>query len=390
MTFRIGLVAGESSGDMLGQGLIRALRERFPDAEFSGIGGPRMQEEGFSSLEDMERLSVMGFVEPLGRLPELLGIMRRLQRHFETWRADVVVGIDSPGFNLRLEQRLHDAGLRTVHYVSPSVWAWGRKRVQRMAGSVDLVLALLPFETAIYEEHGIAAEFVGHPLADRIDPRAGYDRTLCDTHRESFGISSAGPVVALMPGSRHNEVARLGLPFLQAFQLCLDARPDLRAVIPCATPARRAQIAAMIEELPGSVGERCVLMDGQSHEAMLAADVVVLASGTATLEAMLLRRPMVVAYRLAPLTWMLASRLLRVPHVSLPNLLAREELVPELLQAAVTPDALRTAILGWLNDREAVDRLSRRFDGLHGVLRRNASDRAADAILQLTRTGGRD
>lgn len=387
MTLRIGLVAGESSGDMLGQGLIQALRKRCPDAEFSGIGGPRMQEEGFRSLEDMDRLSVMGFVEPLGRLPELLGIMHRLQQHFETWRADVVIGIDSPGFNLRLEQRLHDAGLRTVHYVSPSVWAWGRKRVERMARSVDLVLALLPFETAIYEEQGMAVEFVGHPLADRIDPGAGYDRTLRDRHRESFGLSGKAPVVALMPGSRHNEVARLGQPFLRAFLSCLDAQPDLRAVIPCATPARREQMATMIESLSGSLAERCVLVDGQSHEALLAADVVMLASGTATLEALLLRRPMVVAYRLAPLTWMLASRLVRVPHVSLPNLLAREELVPELLQSAATPAALRTAMLGWLNDREAVDRLCRRFDALHDVLRCNASDRAADAVLKLTGKG---
>ncbi|MEX1196995.1 MAG: lipid-A-disaccharide synthase [Pseudohongiellaceae bacterium] len=388
MTLRIGLVAGESSGDMLGQGLIRALRERCPDVEFSGIGGPRMQEEGFRSLEDMERLSVMGFVEPLGRLPELLGIMSRVQQHFETWRADVVIGIDSPGFNLRLERRLHEAGLRTVHYVSPSVWAWGRKRVQRMAGNVDLVLALLPFETAIYQEQGIAAEFVGHPLADRIDPGTGYDRLVRDRHRETFGIAGEAPVIALMPGSRHNEVARLGQLFLRAFQSCLDVRPDLRAVIPCATPARRTQVAAMVEALPASCRERCVLLDGQSHEAMLSADVVVLASGTATLEGMLLRRPMVVAYRLAPLTWMLASRLLRVPYVSLPNLLAGDELIPELLQSAVTPDALRGAILRWLGDRDAVERLCRRFDGLHEVLRRDASDRAAGAVLRLTGAAG--
>lgn len=390
MTLRIGLVAGESSGDMLGQDLIRALRECCPGAEFSGIGGPRMQEQGFHSLEDMERLSVMGFVEPLGRLPELFGIMRRLQRHFETWRADVVIGIDSPGFNLRLERRLHDAGLRTVHYVSPSVWAWGRKRVERMRGSVDLVLALLPFETAIYEEHGIDVEFVGHPLADRIDPGAGYDRALRDGHRHAFGLPLELPVVALMPGSRHNEVARLGLPFLHAFQACLQAQPELRALIPCATPARRVQMTAMIEELPAAVRERCVLVNGCSHEAMLAADAVMLASGTATLEAMLLRRPMVVAYRLAPLTWMLASRLLRVPYVSLPNLLAREALVPELLQSAATPQALCAAMLEWLDNREAAMRLCRRFDTLHGVLHRNASDRAAEAILRLTGSGGSD
>lgn len=390
MALRIGLVAGESSGDMLGQGLMHALRQRCPDVEFSGIGGPRMQEEGLVSIADMERLSVMGFVEPLGRLPELLGIMGRLQQHFVNRQVDVVIGIDSPGFNLRLEKRLHDAGLKTVHYVSPSVWAWGKNRVHRMADAVDLVLALLPFETAVYREHGIAVEFVGHPLADRIDPGTGRDISVRTDHRIRLGLDAGDPVVALMPGSRHNEVARLGLPFLQAFQASLGARPGLQAVIPCASPARRVQLTGMIRQLSESgddLSGHCVLLDGQSHEAMLAADMVVLASGTATLEAMLLRRPMVVAYRLAPLTWMLATLLVRIPHVSLPNLLAGEALVPELLQSGATPQALQSAMLAILDDARSTERLCQRFDVLHEVLRRGADFRAADAVLRLLGKG---
>jgi len=386
MTLRIGLVAGESSGDMLGHGLMLSLRRRYPDVEFSGIGGPRMIAEGFVSIAEMERLSVMGCVEPLGRLPELLGIMRRLRQHFTSWRADVVIGIDSPGFNLRLEQHLHDAGLTTVHYVSPSVWAWGRKRVHRMSRSTDLVLTLLPFEAAVYQEHGIPAEFVGHPLADRIDPVTGYDDSVKSDRRLALGLSVDNPVVALLPGSRHNEVARLGLPFLQAFRASLESRSDLRAVIPCASAARRAQVTGLLDRVSDSVvdmHDHCVLVDGQSHEAMLSADVVMLASGTAALEAMLLRRPMVVAYRLAPLTWMLALRLVRVNHVSLPNLLAGEDLVPELLQSRVTPPILQSTMLDLLDNDAATARLCKRFDTLHDVLRRGADTRAADAILRL-------
>ncbi len=390
MTLRIGLVAGESSGDMLGRGLMDALAERHANVEFSGIGGPRMLAAGFTSIADMDRLSVMGFIEPLGRLPELLGIMRRLQQHFLDWRADVVIGIDSPGFNLRLEKRLHDAGLPTVHYVSPSVWAWGRKRVLKMVDSVDLVLALLPFETDIYRQHGIPVEFVGHPLADSIDPGLGNDEAVRTEHRERFGIPVGAPVLALMPGSRHGEVGRLAMPFLQTFRWCLKSQPDLLAVIPCATPARRQQIQEVIEHLSkddSTLAERCVLVDGRSREAMLASDVVLLASGTATLEALLLRRPMVVAYRLAPLTWMLASRLLRVPFVSLPNLLAGQRIVPELLQGQATPQALQHEVQGWLRDRAASRIACERFDDLHRMLRRDANRRAADAVTRLLGIG---
>lgn len=387
----IGIVAGETSGDILGAGLIRALRERYPHARFAGVGGPQMLACGFETITPMERLSVMGFVEPLGRLPELLRLKRDLVTLFQQQKPAVFIGIDSPGFNLRLEQPLHDLGIPVVHYVSPSVWAWGQKRIHNIARAVDLMLTLFPFESAIYQQHNIPVHCVGHPMADRIDPDADQQQVRAQA-RQALGLADLpgdSSLVCLMPGSRRDEVARLAPVFLQAALACLKQQPGLKFLIPCANSLRLQQIQSLLEEFLASQSNATALraafyvFDGQSHDAMRAADVVLQASGTATLEAMLLKRPMVVAYRLSALTWMLASRLVKVPHVSLPNLLAGEELVPEFLQDAVTPQALSTALLRWLEDAPAREHLVARFDQIHRSIRLDADAEAASAIARL-------
>jgi lipid-A-disaccharide synthase len=378
-TLRIGMVAGEVSGDILGAGLIKAIQQRHPDAQFEGIGGPQMIACGFRSQIAMERLSVMGFIEPLGRLPELLRIKRNLEQHFIQNPPDVFVGIDSPGFNLRVERVLHDHGIRTVHYVSPSVWAWGEKRIHDIARAVDRVLALFPFETDIYERHGIGVSFIGHPLADQIDPEAD-DRQTRSEACDRLGLPADATVMALMPGSRRDEVARLGHIFVQTAIASLHRHPTLHFAIPCANAQRLQQMQSMLQAA-GVDPERFHLLDGQSHDAMKAADLVLLASGTATLEAMLLKRPMIVCYRLAPLTWLLASRLVKVPYVSLPNLLAGEALVPELLQHQVTVPALTACIDRLLADPEHRHRLVERFHHIHLQIRCGASGQAAAAVL---------
>jgi len=386
----IGIVAGETSGDILGAGLIKALRQRYPQARFVGVGGPQMLACGFHSITPMERLSVMGFVEPLGRLPELLRLKRDLVTLFTNEKPAVFIGIDSPGFNLRLEQPLHDLGIPVVHYVSPSVWAWGQKRIFKIKTAVDLMLTLFPFETGIYQKHQIAVHCVGHPMADRIDPDADQQQVRAEARKAlSLPEDLARPVVCLMPGSRRDEVARLAPEFLQAALRCLQQRPELLFVIPCANALRLQQVQALLDEFlvqhsnAAELRAAFKVTDGQSHDAMRAADVVLQASGTATLEAMLLKRPMVVAYKLSPLTWMLASRLVKVPYVSLPNLLAGEELVPEFLQHAVTLEALSSAVMHWLDNEAARQQLVERFDNIHRSIRLDADAEAAAAIARL-------
>ena len=339
---RIGMLAGEASGDILGSRVLRALRRHYPDLRAEGIGGPLMQAEGFDSLWPMERLSVMGFVEPLKRLPELLRIRRGLYRHFRDNPPDLFLGIDSPDFVLALEGRLRATGIPTAHLVSPSVWAWRQGRIKRIRRSVDHMLCLFPFETDIYHQHGVPATCVGHPLAEEIFP--AQDRA---TQRRALGLPDSGELVALLPGSRRGEVELLGPLFLAAAARLQLGRPQLHWVIPAASAERRAQLETL---LTATQGLRCTLLDGQSREAMAAADAVMLASGTATLEACLLQRPMVVAYRMAPLSWALVSWLVRSPFAALPNILAGRALVPELLQKAATPEALAATLEGLLDD----------------------------------------
>lgn len=368
---KIALVAGEASGDILGAGLMQAIRARHPDARFIGVGGPRMQAEGLVSDFPMERLAVMGLVEVLGRLPELLGRRRRLIRTLVDERPDVFIGIDAPDFNLGVELKLRQAGIRTVHYVSPSVWAWRQKRVLKIRRACDLMLTLFPFEAQFYEAQQVPVCFVGHPLADTIPLAA--DRMAA---RAALGLPEHGGVVALLPGSRGGEVQRLGSLFLDAAERLRGLRPGLRFVLPCASAERRAQLEAMLagRALP------LTLVDGRSHEVLAACDAVLIASGTATLEALLFKRPMVVAYRVAPLTYRILRRLVKSPYVSLPNLLAGRFLVPELIQDAATPQALAEALAPLLEDGAAQ---TEGFDAIHRALRRGASARAAEAVLQL-------
>jgi lipid-A-disaccharide synthase len=374
---RIAIVAGEISGDRLGAGLIRAVHARRPEVEFVGIGGPAMRSAGCDVWVASEELAVMGLAEVVRHLPRLRRILLDLELRLNTDQPDLYIGIDAPDFNLRLERRLRPTGLRTLHYVSPSVWAWRAGRVQVLREACDHVLCLLPFEADFLHRHGVAATFVGHPLADELpanpDPAPA---------RKALGLPMTGPVVAILPGSRAGELERMG-PVFAATAAWLQARvPDLSMVVPMATPALRARFAGLWN--PGATGGAQVhILDGQAQAAMAAADVVLLASGTATLEAMLINRPMVVAYRFSALTYGLlkALRLVRVEHFALPNLLAGERLVPELLQSAVTPAALGNEVLRWLGAPEDRANLRQRFTTLGTALRCHASDRAAEVVL---------
>jgi len=376
------MVAGEVSGDRLGAGLIRALRHHFPAARFAGVGGDAMQAEGFHSLHPMDRLAVMGLVEPLKRLPELLRMRRQLREHFRSQRPALFVGIDAPDFNLGLELGLRRAGIRTAHYVSPSVWAWRQGRIHKIARAVDHMLVLLPFEAEFYQRHGVPVTWVGHPLADELPLVPDTARA-----RRELGLPAAARVLALLPGSRRGEVEQLGPLFLDTLARCREQLPGLHCVLPAANSARRAQLDALLAARPTLALQ---VLDGQSQLAMAAADAVLLASGTSALEAMLLKKPMVVAYRTGRITHAVVSRMLRVPHVSLPNLLAGRELVPELLQERARVDALSAAVLRALGDDGARAELVAEFEALHRVLRRHASERAAEALARLIAEPRRD
>lgn len=371
----IAMVAGEASGDILGAGLIKALKNIYPDAEFIGIGGPKMIAEGFKTLYPMERLSVMGLVEVLGRLRELLKIRKDLGATLIEKKPDVFIGIDAPDFNLGLETRLKEAGIKTVHYVSPSVWAWREKRVFKVKKAVDLVLCLFPFEVDFYKKHNVPAVCVGHTLADAIDLET--DTTAA---REALGLKQDKPVVALLPGSRQGEVSRLGDLFLQAAELLHNFNDQIQFVIPAANDLRKEQLAELLSAVPKLNAK---LLDGQSREAMASADVVLMASGTAALEGMLLKKPLVVSYKVTAITAFLLRRMLKQPFVSLPNLLAGKELVPEILQEDATPENLAQAVINFLGDENAAASLKAEFLSLHTMLRKNADETAAQAIAKL-------
>jgi lipid-A-disaccharide synthase len=371
----IGIVVGEASGDILGAALITELRKIYPDAEFSGIGGPRMLALGFHSYFPQDRLAVMGLIEPLKRLPELLRIRKFLREHFIANRPAVFIGIDSPDFTISLEGSLKEKGIKTVHYVSPSVWAWRQKRVFKIAKSVDLMLTLLPFEAAFYEKHNVPVEFVGHHLADEIP----VDVDKYQARRE-LGIPEHARVVALLPGSRASEVERMGKLFMHSAVFCLEQDPELLFYIPAANSDRYRQLHHQLNDY---VDFPIQLFNGNSHKVMAAADVLLLASGTVTLEALLLKKPMVVAYKMAPLTFKILKWLVKTPYVSLPNLLANKLLVPELLQDDATPEKLSTAIINYFENPEETQALCNTFADMHGILKRNASERAARAIAKL-------
>jgi lipid-A-disaccharide synthase len=375
-SIRFAIVAGEASGDALGAGLVNALRERFPDAEFAGVCGPAMRAASVDAWADASELAVMGLAEVLSHLPRLLRLRRDLRERIREWKPDVFIGIDAPDFNLGLERWLKRRGVRTVHYVSPSVWAWRESRAAKIGASADRVLCLFPMEPPIYARHGVGAVFVGHPLADAIplDP----DRAAA---RAALDIAVHDPVLALLPGSRLGEIERMLPVFLEAATGVVAEFPELKVLVPAANAACRAAIERIIVDVPLALH----VLDGDAQKAMIASDVVLLASGTAALEAMLCKRPMVIGHRIAPLTHSIVRGLglLKSRFVSLPNVLAGEALVPELLQDDCTAPKLRDAVLAWLRDPEAAIALRPRFRGLHEVLRRDASARAADAVAEL-------
>lgn len=379
---RVAIVAGEVSGDILGGDLLAELRRRHPDLQVEGIGGELMQQQGMETLYPMERLAVMGLVEVLGRLPELLRVRRRLIRRWRQQPPDLFIGIDAPDFNLGLEKALRASAIPTVHYVSPSVWAWRRGRIHGIRRSTDLMLTLFPFEAAFYQAHQQPVAFVGHPLADQIP-------LLPDTSaaREALGLFVQRPVLALLPGSRAGEVAQLAPPFLRTARMLYERYPDLQFVLPAANQLRYDSLSALIESEFATLPVKLVLK--QSRLAMEASDAILIASGTATLEAMLYKKPMVVAYRMAPLTYRLLSRLVRSRWISLPNLLAQETLVAEVLQDDVCPERLLPELERVLRSGPEREQMVEHFTRLHLQLRQGASEKAATAVEQLLRQRGK-
>src|SRR5258705_7954100 len=374
---RVGMVAGEASGDLLGAPLIAALKARRRAMVFAGIGGPRMIAEGFESHHPMEKLSVRGYAEVLRSYIEIMGIRRRLTRAMLSERPDLFIGVDSSEFNLGLEQRLKDAGIPTIHYVSPSVWAWGRGRIKRMARAVNGILVMFPFEKPIYEQAGIPVSYVGHPLADVIpmDPKK-------DEARAQLRLPGGKLIVALLPGSRRSEVHYMASAFVLAAHRLRQEIRDVHFVCPTVTRATRDLVELALHQhqrtdLP------LTLLFGHSHEALAPADLALVASGTATLEAALFKTPMVIAYRQSAFTSSVMRALFYLPYVGLPNILAGEFLVPELIQDRASPAGLAAALLDLLRDTAGQRRQVERFHEFHHLLRQNTAVKAADAALSL-------
>lgn len=373
---KIAIIAGEHSGDILGADLITALQAIHPDAVFYGIGGPRMQALGFTALFDMEELAVMGIVEVLGRLPRLLQVKRKILTALLADTPDVFVGIDAPDFNLPVELKLKQAGIKTVHYVSPSVWAWRHKRIFKIAAATNMVLSLLPFEKAFYDKYQVPCTFVGHTMADTMP--LDVDKAAAKT---ALGLSPARPVLALMPGSRTNEIKLLAGDFLQAALLLQQQLPELQFVTNMVTEQKALQFNAIKQQIAPDLN--ITQFTGQARQVLLAADATFITSGTATLEAMLAKCLMVVAYRANWLTYQIGSRLVKLAHFSLPNLLAGRSMVPELLQHDVSPRALVEAMLPQLTASR--DTLLAEYRSLHQSIKCDASARAAQAILQVVK-----
>lgn len=372
----LALVAGEASGDLLAGMLVQGLRQRWPGLRAVGIGGPQMAAAGFEAWWPSDRLAVRGYVEVLPRLRELLRIRRQLgDRLLQTDRPDVFIGVDAPDFNLDLEARLRQSGVPTVHFVCPSIWAWRASKAVKLKQAADHVLCLFPFEPELLARHGIAATYVGHPLASVIP--AEPDRSGA---RSRLGLPPTGEVVAILPGSRASEIQYLGERFLQAAALMRKARPGLRFVLP-AIPSLKPRVDALVARL--DLGHVLTVVAGQSHDALAACDVTLIASGTATLEAALFKRPMVIAYNMHWLSWQMMRRKHLQPWVGLPNILAGEFLVPELIQEAATPAALAQATLAWLDQPARMRAVTSRFAELHRDLHRDTVQLATDAIEKI-------
>ena len=372
---RLGMVAGEASGDLLGGLLLQGLKARWPALQAAGIGGPAMAAQGFEAWWPHERLSVFGYVDALKRLPELLRTRRDVGDRLLRERPAAFIGIDAPDFNFGLETRLRQAGIKTLHFVCPSIWAWRGERVDKIRAAADHVLCLFPFEPALLQQHGIAASFVGHPLADLIPLQPPQEGA-----RVRLGLALDDTVVALLPGSRRSEILHLLPRLLAAAVLMRAERRELRFIVP-AVPALRSLIEGLVAQ--AGVAEWLSLLPGQSHEALAACDLTLVASGTAALEAALFKRPMVITYHLAWLNWQRMKRQAYQPWFGLPNILCGEFVVPELIQDAATPAALAREGLAWLDDAPRVAALQRRFHQLHLTLRQNTAQKAADALAQV-------
>ena len=371
---RIGIVAGEASGDLLGSHLIRALKQQRPDIEFVGIAGPKMMNEGAQSLFPIERLSVRGYLEVIKHLWGLLKLRRQLLSHFIENRLDLFIGIDAPDFNFWLERKLKSKGVKTIHYVSPSIWAWRKNRIKKIKHAVTEVLALFPFEPALYQDEGIPVSYVGHPLADMlplVPDVAGA--------RETLKLDSTALVVAMLPGSRQSEVQQHADLFVQTAKLIYAERPDAKFLVPLITRETRQIFELVIFNEPDKLPIE--LLFGHAHDAMEAADVVIVASGTATLEAALLKKPMVITYRMPKLSWQLLKRMRLQPYVGLPNVLAERFVVPELLQDDATPEKLAEAALKLVSDKSKLLDIQQEFTRIHHSLRQNTAEKAAAAVL---------
>jgi len=376
----IALVAGEVSGDILGAGLIRALKVKYPNAHFVGIAGERMIAEGFESLFDMEELSVMGLVEVLKHLPRLLKIRRSIIQQLFALKPDVFIGIDAPDFNLDVELKLKQQGIKTIHYVSPSVWAWRQKRVYKIAAATNLVLAFLPFEKAFYDRFNVPCRFIGHTMADAI-PLKPNRAEAC----QLLNLDETQRYLAILVGSRGSEVEFLTEPFLQSAQLLRQRYPDVKFLVPLINSKRRQQFEQIQQRVAPELD--LILLDGNARAAMIVADATLLASGTAALEAMLCKSPMVVGYRMKPFTYFLAKRLVKTKYVSLPNLLADEMLVPELIQEECNPTNLAEKLATYLSEEESAVKnrnlLIQRFTELHQLIQCDADKQAAQAVIDL-------
>lgn len=371
----IGIVAGEASGDLLGSHLIRALKKRRPDLEFVGIAGPKMMAEGAKTLFPMEQLSVRGYIEVLRHLPGLLNLRKQLTQYFLKNPPDLFIGIDAPDFNFTLERNLKNKGIRTIHYVSPSIWAWRKGRINKIKSAVSHMLALFPFESAIYQAADIPVTYVGHPLADILPVETDMKEA-----RVNLKLTNATQVIAMLPGSRQSEVRQLARLYIRTARLILNQQPTIKFLVPLVTKETRAIFQQAIyddnaQDLPLQI------LFGHAHLAMEAADAVIVASGTATLEAALIKRPMIITYRMPTLSWQLLKRMNYLPYVGLPNILAERFVVPELLQHDATPEKLAEATLRLIGDKELMADIREEFTRMHQILRQNTEEKAADAIL---------
>lgn len=373
---RIGIIAGEASGDILGAGLIRKIKKIIPNVIFEGVAGPRMEKEGCVALFSIEKLACAGFVEPIKRLPELIKIRHQLKKHFLLNKIDLFIGIDSPDFNLGLERKLKEAGIPVVHYVSPSVWAWRQRRIYKIKKSVDLMLTLFPFEADFYQQHHVPVKFVGHPLANEIplevDQKAARKKLELDYNKK---------ILAILPGSRKMEIKQMADIFIQTAQRCKKEESDLEIITAMFNEEKAEQFKTILKKVAPDFSVQIFV--GNSREVMIAADVLLLAAGTVTLEAMLLKKPMVVAYHMAWLNYFIVKRLVRVNYFSLPNIIANKTLVPEYLQEETTPEILSDTVLKQLNNEKYKRYLKEEFLKLHQLLRKNADVEAAKAVAEL-------